>query len=88
MIRVTLHDRVEFTCDPTSVPPVTSFAWLLNDVDILHNQSTFIIEEASYDNEGVYLCIANNPFNNGSKRFELKVRSEIIFILYLYTFGL
>ena len=94
LIRVTLNDRVEFNCNPTSVPPVIGFVWMKDGIDIpdMSNQSIFIIEETSYDDEGVYSCIANNKFNNGSKRFELKVRSEkfliipvhICFIIILY----
>lgn len=96
MSRVTLHERVEFICDPDSNPPVTSFVWLRDGIDLFNqskfiieealrdNQSKLIIKEASYDDEGVYLCVANNPFNNASKRFELKVRSEGFLILLVH----
>ena len=76
--RVNLHDSVEFSCNPISVPPVISFVWMKDDENLTNqSQSTLTIEEASYDDEGVYKCVVNNPFNTGSKRFELKVKSEI-----------
>lgn len=93
--RAALHDSVTFTCDPTSVPDVTGFVWMrdgnnlsnqstLTIKEALPNQSTLTIEEANYDDEGVYLCVANNQFNSGIKRFELKVRSKIFLIILVH----
>lgn len=41
----------------------------------------FIIEEAQYDDEGVYTCEVNNNYSTDSKSFHLKVRSKILFVI-------
>ena len=80
--RVTLNDRVEFTCNPISYPADVNVRWL-KDGDKLDpelNRETIVFEEANYDDEGVYTCVACNKYNCNSKNFQLKVRSKVFFL--------
>ena len=74
--KVTLNTRVPFDCEPDDAFPTNiSYTWMKDD-KILSNKKTFTIEEASYDDEGTYICIASHQYSNATKRFELKVKSK------------
>ena len=82
--RVTLNDRVEFTCNPDSHPPLFNISWLKDGdeppaLNFLpkSNETTIVFEEADYDDEGVYTCVVCNKYNCNSKNFQLKVRSKV-----------
>ena len=79
--RVTLNDRVEFPCNPSSEPHIMNPSWRKDGNVLTEDGLQFIIEEAQYDDEGVYTCEVNNNYSTDSKSFHLKVRSKILFVI-------